>query len=133
LNFSKNQTELFCLLIDAEHSRNKTLRSIARSKAAILSQTMETPLSLDAFQVISDWHHFAILELGSLKGFRITAANVAKDLGLHLEVATAAIERLIRLELLVLRRGALKPSEDFTFTNAGIPSEAVKTKPHFMH
>jgi uncharacterized protein (TIGR02147 family) len=57
-------------------------------------------LALDHFQVIADWYHYAILELVSTKGFKLDNHWIAKRLGISVNEANAAIERLIRLEFL---------------------------------
>lgn len=54
-------------------------------------------LSLDAFSVISDWHHFAILELMHTVDFRPEEKAIARRMGLTVPVVRAAIERLVRL------------------------------------
>lgn len=57
-------------------------------------------LSEDTFSVISDWYHFAILELTYLKNFRSQVAWIARALSINVAQANAAIERLLRLNLL---------------------------------
>ena len=56
---------------------------------------------MDSFQVISDWYHFAILEIISLPPYSDGDPKaIARALGLtHAEI-TAALERLQRLKLL---------------------------------
>jgi plasmid maintenance system antidote protein VapI len=59
-------------------------------------------LTLDAFAVISDWYHYAILELTYVKGFKSDAAWIARRLGITKSEANIAIERMLRLELLTV-------------------------------
>lgn len=61
-------------------------------------------LPLDAFAAISDWYHFAILELVRTKGFRSEASWVAKKLGITVSQVHAAVDRLFRLKLLKVDR-----------------------------
>jgi uncharacterized protein (TIGR02147 family) len=56
-------------------------------------------LTLDAFQVISDWYHYAIFELVTVKGFSPEPKWIAKKLGITPTEAQIALERLLRLEL----------------------------------
>lgn len=51
----------------------------------------------DRFHMISDWYHFAILELAKTRGFSFDAKKIAQKLGLHIEETRAAIDRLKRL------------------------------------
>lgn len=60
-------------------------------------------LSLDAFQVISDWHHFALLELLRVDGFRPDSRWIARALGITVDEVNIAISRLTRLGLLEMR------------------------------
>lgn len=126
LSMSEQESNLFCLLIEAEHARNKVHRTIASAKARALVQNVAAPLSLDTFRIISDWYHFAILELASLDDFSLEVPQIAQALDLHSEVVMTAVERLKRVGLLAMRRGKLVPTEEFTFTGSGAPSDAIK-------
>jgi len=57
-------------------------------------------LALDSFAVISDWYHYAILELTYLIDFKPEAAWISRRLGITKSEANIAIERLFRLDLL---------------------------------
>lgn len=65
-----------------------------------LPREPEFLLSADTFQLISDWWHFAILNLTLVEGFRSNTAWIAARLGLPFGKTKEAIERLIRLGLL---------------------------------
>ena len=58
--------------------------------------------SLDAsrFKIISDWHHYAILELTQTKGFKSSPTWIAKRLGVKVFEVEQALDRLKELELL---------------------------------
>jgi transcriptional regulator with XRE-family HTH domain len=57
-------------------------------------------LTLDSFAIISDWYHYAILELTHTEGFRPDPAWISKRLGITKSEVNVALERLFRLELL---------------------------------
>jgi uncharacterized protein (TIGR02147 family) len=57
-------------------------------------------LSLDTFAVISEWYHYAILELTYLADFKPDAAWVSRRLGITKSEARIAVERLFTLGLL---------------------------------
>ena len=59
-------------------------------------------LTVDSFQVIADWYHFAILELIAIKGFEPKAKWIARKLGISVSEANAAVERLQRLGMLAV-------------------------------
>ncbi|RYZ85318.1 MAG: TIGR02147 family protein, partial [Proteobacteria bacterium] len=60
-------------------------------------------LSLDRFAVVSDWYHFAILELMQVEGFQSDAVWIASALGMKSAEANAAIDRLTRVGLLEVK------------------------------
>ncbi|HVK61658.1 MAG TPA: TIGR02147 family protein [Bdellovibrionales bacterium] len=64
-------------------------------------------ISIDSFAVISDWYHYGILELTYVEGFKADPKWIARKLDITAEEAKAAIERLVRLDLLREENGAL--------------------------
>jgi transcriptional regulator with XRE-family HTH domain len=74
-----------------------------RKQAGIAVPSAKTPefqLSADAFQLISEWWHLAILNLTTTKGFRSDSSWIAGRLGLPRAKVDEAIHRLKRLDLL---------------------------------
>lgn len=57
-------------------------------------------MTVDTFNVVSDWYHDAILELSRVEGFEPTPEYISKRLGITRAEAHAAIERLIRVGLI---------------------------------
>ncbi len=68
-------------------------------------------LSMDAFTVISDWYHYAILDLTLIKNFKSDPVWISSQLGISQLEAKLAIERLLRLGMLVQKYGKLKLSK----------------------
>ncbi len=58
-------------------------------------------VGVDSFAVISDWYHYAIMELTFVDGFQADAKWISRKLNITVEETKAAIERLKRLGLLV--------------------------------
>lgn len=58
-------------------------------------------LSLDAFSVIADWYHYAILSLLDLPDTKLEPRSISRRLGITVLEAKLAIERLQRLDLVV--------------------------------
>lgn len=102
LSLTPNETEYLCLLVQFEASKNPEVREslLARLKSLSPKKSKIHDLSVDQFKQISEWYHSAILEMTQLHKFELTAASVAKKLKISKIEADAAIERLIRLELL---------------------------------
>ena len=76
-------------------------------------------LSLDKFSVISEWYHYAILELTYVSGFKADYKWIARKLSITVEEAKSAIERLMRLELIFEENGSFIKSSK-VLTNDGI-------------
>jgi uncharacterized protein (TIGR02147 family) len=55
---------------------------------------------LDTFQLLSVWHHYAILELIQIQGFKTDSRWIANTLGIAAEDVKIALQRLLRLGLL---------------------------------
>ncbi|MES2769069.1 MAG: TIGR02147 family protein [Bdellovibrionota bacterium] len=73
-------------------------------------------LSMDAFTVISDWYHYAIMDLTLVKKFKNDPSWIAQQLQISSLEAKLAVERLLRLGMLVQKNGKLKLSK-ITNTN----------------
>jgi hypothetical protein len=64
-------------------------------------------LAIEEFQFISDWYHYAILEVTTLKGFQNEAEWIASHLGISVEQAKEKIKAFRReMSALLQRRGA---------------------------
>jgi uncharacterized protein (TIGR02147 family) len=84
------------------------------------------PLNQDAFSLIADWQNYAILNLMRTKNFKSDTAWIADRLGLQLDVAEKAIQRLERLQLIEKREGGLVRVAKNLTTSQDIPSEALR-------
>lgn len=74
-----------------------------RARARRAERKNFVPIPLDAFEVIEDWRHYAILELMKLADFEPSLAYVARKLSISLPEARAYQERLERVGLLEIR------------------------------
>jgi len=57
-------------------------------------------IAYDHFQIVSDWYHFAILELAVIEGFESNNRWIARVLGISVAEVQDAIDRLVRLNYL---------------------------------
>lgn len=92
-----------------------------REKTKVYSE-----VSLDTFKMISEWHHFALLEYFELPSASSDFAQIAKDLGLDVEKVPLAVERLLRLGLLTKKNAKYIPPSRLSTTPTDIPSEAIR-------
>jgi len=126
LGHSKSETKHFADLVESEHARSPIRRLEAQKRLAAKENTYQQ-LGLDGFQIISEWYHYAILELLLTEGSKSETAWIAARLSLSRHLVDAALARLKRLGLLEeLEDGSLKPGDEFTASPDGIPNEAIK-------
>ncbi len=85
-------------------------------------------LSSDQFQTLSQWYHFAILSLAETKGFVAEPLWIARRIGIKLNEAEQALERLQRLGLIEWSRSkkTLKLTKGPLSTSDDIANSAVK-------
>lgn len=84
---------------------------LRRRRAATTGKASNAPeyaeISPEMFEAISDWHHFAILELTAIAGFRPDAKWIARKLGITASQVRIAAERLQAIGFLEIdARGA---------------------------
>jgi hypothetical protein len=82
-------------------------------------------LSIDTFSVMSDWYHFAVLELTFVENFKSDPAWIASQLKISVVEARAAIERLLRLGLLKAEGDTLIKTHAVITNDSGINSSAA--------
>jgi uncharacterized protein (TIGR02147 family) len=83
-------------------------------------------LDLDTFQLLSAWHHYAILELIHLRDFKTDSRWIASTLGIAVEDVNIALQRLLRLELLEMaaRDRWIDKSGDAEFDSGELTEQA---------
>lgn len=87
-----------------------------------------TTLSEDVFRTISDWYHYAILELTYVKGCQNDPRWFARKLGIETAQAAEAMDRLINLGLLEIKKDQIRKVEASITTPSGVPSKAVRSR-----
>lgn len=128
---SSGEAEFAEALVEYEHARTVVAKSKAAERLRLLKPRHgDLILDLDAFALISSWHHYAILEMSCMVRFVEDPEWIAKALGPTISATMAAesLELLARLGL--LRRdgaGRLTKSVSRVGTPKGIPSAAVRS------
>ena len=127
LGFDERESQYFCTLVDSAHARSKAAKIAAKSRLVQLTVPQDgMQLQLDAFRAVSDWYHFAILQLMKLTAWREDPKWIAAQLQINATEAERSLERLERLELIEKKNGRYAVCEDSVFAPDGIPSDAVK-------
>jgi len=127
LGFRGDEKDRFCDLVSSVHARSRQEREAAKLRLKKYSHEDEThELKMDAFKVISDWYHLAILELVSLRWFKNDTRWIGRTLGITEIQADLAIERLIRVKLLEKNGSKLIALKGPGLIPGGVPSESIK-------
>lgn len=119
---SKNTMQTICNKLSVTP---KDLKTFGLIQKAIAEDEDYFQVSLDTFAVISDWYHYAILELTFISGFKADPKWIAKKLSITVEEAKAAIERLKRLDLLLEENGSLIKSSKFLTNQSNVNTSAA--------
>jgi len=92
-------------------------------------------LDLDTFQLLSAWHHYAILELVHIHGFKADSRWIASTLGIPVEEVNVALQRLLRLGLLEMtgRDRWIDKSGDAEFHSASLDEAAANELDREIH
>lgn len=77
IGLAKEECRRFLDLVESEHARSKVAREAAKDR--LNSDSEQSQLQMDAFAIVSDWYHFAILELTCLKDFVSDNRWIAKN------------------------------------------------------
>lgn len=97
-------------------SKHTKRRTVPRNGSQYDANDFED-LSLESFQIMADWYHFAILELTYVNGFQPNPKWIAHALGISVPEVNAAVERLKRLEMLVIdKAGTWTDQSEFVTT-----------------
>lgn len=128
INLGMNEQEIkfFCALVQEKHARSKLLKNEAKEKLQEITSVYKD-LSLEHFKVISDWYHFAIMELTLVQGFQSDAKWISKALGVTEIEVKMAVERLMKLDLVEMdAKGNLSITGQFFADPKGTPSQALR-------
>jgi uncharacterized protein (TIGR02147 family) len=99
-----------------------------RSGQEIIVARKAMQLSLDEFRLVSEWHHFAILSLAEIAGFKGDATWVSRRLGIRMQDAQSAMERMERLGMFIRNaKGELIPSGQSYTSSDGVSDASVRS------
>lgn len=104
-------------LIDDSIALKRKLRS-PKSERQVLSD--------EEFNLVSDWVHFAILELATLKNNSANSRWIASELGVDSARVIAASQRLQTLGFLKIENGRMRKTSKPLTTKTDVPSSAIR-------
>ncbi len=102
LSGKRRLTDKMCLRLSESLGLSEKERSSLMNTTLSARSGDRALLADDAFQVIADWYHFAILELIRVKNFKGNLRWISRVLSISHSEALAAVERLQRLNYLTI-------------------------------
>lgn len=123
--------EVFVAAVELAIAKKPSLRDRALKKLSSLhsnasSMNEAMTLSLESIKVISDWYHFAILDLTKVKGVAHTPAAFAQYLGISEIEVKLAIERMTKLGLMEKRGTRFVKTKAKLVTPSDTPNVALR-------
>ncbi len=113
LKWEREKIYFFSNLVQYQNCSNPQTKACL--KTSLLKFKKKYPvyynLAEEQFNLISDWYHFAILELSETKNFQSDPAWIARTLGISVPACEQAISRLKRLNMLTENKGNLQKTK----------------------
>lgn len=128
LGLSAKEKKFFINQVLSTDGRAKSSRISAAQQIKTLKEEYEnyTQINLDQFKVISDWYHFAIIDLLKTNTFKNDMNWISKRLGISKIETELAIERMKKLNLIQSVKGRLQVKSSTVNTPTDISSEAIR-------
>lgn len=112
-----------------DEQKGKNLSRIGLFKNANVAYSEPDHIEVEKFKVISDWYHYAILELTFVDGFQSNQNWIARALGISVTEAKLAIDRLLELGILRDENGVfIKVPHHMTTKEKHITTPALKNQ-----
>ena len=127
LGLSQADASYFHDIVELSHAKTEELKEIIQFRIQRHSETDSYhTLQSDLFKTISDWFHYAILELTTTRQSRNDPAWISDRLGVPPAEIRGALKRLEDLGLLTVQGNKLRKTDLNLATTHDIPSEAVR-------
>lgn len=109
-------------------SRNTIKKKESQVKIQSRIATEKNAISLEEFKVISQWSHFAFLELIEMNSKKYSSLKTtAQALSLPLSEIKETVNRLLSLKLLKVDENGNYRADQSTHVGNGAPSEAIRS------
>lgn len=128
VGFSEEETDIFCLMVQATDARSKKERDEAHTKLEdIQIQKMTSKdLGLQDYEILRDWYNIAILELMDTHSFSGKPEWIAKQIGITPLLAEESIKKLLDIGVIESISGEIKKTQKILKINKSTPSDLMK-------
>ena len=115
VGFSDEETDIFCLMVQATDARSKRERDEAHTRLKdiqIQSQEMTSKdLELQDYEILREWYNIAILELMDTHNFSSKPEWIAKQIGITPLLAKESIKKLLDIGVIENHSGELRKTQ----------------------
>lgn len=127
LGLNETEKALFIDLVQSQHGRSSLSRKAALARLRARGERGKM-IESEQFNLISDWHNLALIELLYLDGIEHSAKSFAAHLGLSVETVKDTISRLSELGYIRLdENGKWLPCDPSTTADSGtVPSSSIR-------
>lgn len=127
LNLSQEEISYFYDLVELSRAKNETVKGIVKYRLSKYADADNfRTLQEDTLLAISDWYHFAILELTVTSGFKSDFDWIAARIGISVSEVKQAVLRLLRLKLLTEINGKFVKTNLNITTSNEVASLAIR-------
>lgn len=128
LKLTKPETELFVMCVIASYGRSPPVRERAAERVESLLRQIQSRkrLSLEKFEEIQSWYHFAILELLEVNDYKASVDWFAQKLQISDSTVREALTQLEKVGMIVPDGSGYKASANQTITDMDVPHAALK-------
>ncbi|MGE3760579.1 MAG: TIGR02147 family protein [Pseudobdellovibrionaceae bacterium] len=128
LDLDSASKDLFICSVEKEHSRSPMLRETAKIRMSVFTSRLQlTKVDLEKFKILSDWYHFAIMELTIREDFVSDPVWISQKLEISKEVTYEAIKRLENFGLIKKdKKGRWLQTETDLAVGNCLPSSAIR-------
>ena len=128
LKLSAKEVKYFQTLIHYENSEDENLKKLLENQLIVLNPLLRKKFEVTEQQyiVLSEWYHFAILEMTYLFPDYMDAQTVSRQLNIDLALAESALALLVDLDLLEKKHKTyIKTKVKFTFSS-DLANQAIR-------
>lgn len=130
LGLTEGERQVFVLSALSSDARSKSKREKAQEKLKdfLQEKTIDEIYELEEekFKIISDWYHYALLELILTKDFKSDVNWIAKRLGISVFEVNQSLVRLKNHGLIDIKNGTIIHATGTLTTTRDIPSKSIK-------
>lgn len=127
IGLSAEQKQHWIDLVEEKFARSLDVRAVASLRVKSRLQAQNHSLTLDQFKVVSEWFHFAYLELLDMDSVKYSDLKVAATaLGIPLKTLKVAVTRLEKVGLVKKNDSKIYQVDPSTRVGDELPSEAIR-------